>query len=76
MIGITSTVFLVCSTLVDMLVSVLIRGLYGPLVGALDTNTLNMLRASPEVATISEDGLMHTMTTQYLLSAPKTPFLC
>ncbi|KAF9466801.1 serine protease [Collybia nuda] len=30
----------------------------------LDTDAVNLLRASPEVELISEDGIMHTMTTQ------------
>ncbi|TFK31791.1 serine protease [Crucibulum laeve] len=32
--------------------------------GNLDTDTLNALRASPDVEYIAEDGIMHTMTTQ------------
>jgi len=35
-------------------------------IGDLDTDTLNTLRASSDVESISEDGIMHTMTTQYV----------
>jgi hypothetical protein len=32
--------------------------------GALDENTLNVLRLSEDVEYITEDGIMHTMATQ------------
>lgn len=32
--------------------------------GHLDDDTLNVLRANPDVQSIAEDGIMHTMTTQ------------
>lgn len=35
-----------------------------PPLGTLDNETLNVLRASPDVEYVSEDGIMHTMVTQ------------
>lgn len=34
--------------------------------GHLDDDTLNALRASPDVESIAEDGIMHTMVTQWV----------
>jgi len=36
--------------------------------GELSAETLNSLRSNPNVESISEDGIVHTMATQYALS--------
>lgn len=37
--------------------------------GHFDDDTLNALRANPDVEIIAEDGIMHTMTTQWGFTA-------